>query len=332
MATTQPVKGWPGKRKYDPYDERFEPASVGEWVESSTALQLKLFEEAGRNGADLVVGTEGMRGLTNYAVYLRDRSIFRKHLETIPGPTSRRIGAISKRYRMYIVACYYEKVGPRCYNTAVLFGRNGRIMGKYRKHQLTTNERWFCTPGNSFPVFKTEMGNIGIAICYDMQFPEIIRCLTLSGADIICFPTGGYGRTEDIGDSCMKTRCVDYGVYLILSHFKRSQIVTPWGDVLADAGHRANVVAYADVDTSAGQLIEPNNYWTIVTGTSDYRERLVKERRPELYKLITQKNPAVLKRYKRKGLAEKPEEVKEIFEKIEKDKQGIARGLAKKYV
>ena len=332
LAATQPVMGWPRKRKYNPYEECFDPDSVGENISGNVALQLKLFEEAGRNGADLVVGTEAMCGLGHYGTYLRDQSVFRKHLETIPGPTSRRIAKIAREYRMFIVACYYEKVGRRCYNTAALFGRAGRIVGKYRKVQLTTNERWFCKPGNSFPVFKTELGNIGIVICHDISFPEICRCIGLAGADIICFPTGGYGRTEDIGEACMKTRCVENGVHLIVSHFKRSQIVSPWGEILSDAGHRDNVVVYADIDPKRGQHVEPNNYWTVVTGTSDHRERYMKQRRPEAYKLLTTKSPPVLKRYRSKDLPESSDEVWEIFEKIEKDKRSIAKGRTKRYV
>jgi len=331
LAATQPVFS-PGKRKYNPYDDQYDPDSAGENIERHVVCQLKLFEQAGRNGADLVVGTESMTGIGLYAGYLNDQRPFKKHIETIPGPTSRRIGAIAKKYRMYIVACYYEKAGPRYYNTAILVGRNGRIVGKYRKVQLTTSERWFCSPGNSFPVFKTEMGNVGIVICHDISFPEVFRSIALAGADIICFPTGGYGKTEDIGESCMKTRCVDNGVHLIISHKKRSSIVNPWGDVLADAGHRNNVVVYADIDPNYGQHVEPNNYWSIVTGTHDHRERYMKQRRPEVYKMLMMKKPPLLKRYKRQDFPESREEVKEIFAKLEKDRRAIEKGHAKRYV
>ncbi len=331
LAATQPVAP-PCKPECNPYDDRYDPERAGEHIESCISCQLKLFEEAGRNKADLVVGTESMTGIGLYSGYLRDQSPFFKHIETIPGPTSRRIAKIAKKYHMYIVACYTEKAGRKFHNTAVLFGRNGRIVGKYRKVQLTTSERWLLSPGNSYPVFKTELGNIGILICHDISFPEIARCLTLQGADILCFPTNGYGKTEDIGESCMKTRCVDYGVHLIVSHFKRSSIINPWGDVLADAGHRNNVVVYADIDPKAGQHVEPNNYWSIITGTHDHRERYVKQRRPEMYKLITAKNPPILKRYKRKDFPEGPEERWAIFEKVEADRRAIVKGMAKRYV
>ena len=108
--------------------------------------------------------------------------------------------------------------------------------------------------------------------------------------------------------------------------------MSPWGEILADAGHRPNAVVFADVETRAGQLIEPNNFWSLITGTKDYRERLAKERRPEVYKLLTDPHPPVLKRYKRKGLPETPKEVWEIFLKNEADKRNINRGQAKRYV
>lgn len=331
FATTQCSFGWPIKPQYNPYDEHFRAESVSENVENSVALQLKLFEEAGRQGADLVLGAEDMQRLGHYGMYLRDPGIFRSRVETIPGPTSRRIARVARKYRMYIVACYPEKAGRLYYNTAVLFGRTGRILGKYRKVQLPAGENWVYRPGRSFPVFRTELGNIGIAICYDIMFPEIVRCLALNGADLICHPTMGYGWTEEIGEATVKSRCVDNGVHIIVSCGKRSQVVDPWGRALCDAGTRKNVVVSADVDLAAGQVQPPNHYGSVLSGIRDLRERWTKERQSAGFGVLSARRPPLMKRYSPKFPPSRPEEIRKVFEAYEQEQIRIARGLAAKY-
>ena len=332
LASTQCSFIWGPKRKYNPYDERFEPESVPEKIERNIALQMRLFEEAGRKGADLVVGAEDMQRLGRYGKYLRDPSIFRKLLETIPGPTSRRVAKVAKKHRMYIVACYYEKVGRRCYNTAVLFSRHGRILGKYRKVQLAAGETWFASPGSRFPVFKTELGNIGIATCYDMWFPEVVRCLALEGADIICHPTMGYGWNDDIGECAIKSRCVDNGVHIIVSCSKRSQVVSPWAEILCDAGYQQNVVVFADVDSSRGQVQADDNYETLLAGgIGDVRERIAKERHPAAFAVLSAKRPPLMKRYSRKPMPSTPAQIRKAYEIYEEEQTRLTKGLAPRY-
>jgi predicted amidohydrolase len=90
---------------------------------------------------------------------------------------------------MYIIAPLYEKDNGSLYNTAVLFDREGNIIGKHRKTILPPMEAWSVIPGNVFEVFKTDFATIAIATCWELHFPEIPSIYALKGADIIFNPT-----------------------------------------------------------------------------------------------------------------------------------------------
>ena len=329
LAATQVTYGWSDQgHKVNPYSKEFDPAAVPAHVRANTDLQLSLFEEAGKQGADLVVGAEDLQRLGHFGMFLDDTSVFRRLVETIPGPTSKRIAALAKKYRMYVVACYPEKSGGKFYNTGVLFDRAGRIRGRYRKVQLPSNETWVYSPGRAFPVFRTELGNVGISICYDMMFPEPTRCLALNGADLVAHPTMGYGWTEKIGESTIISRAVDSGVTIIVSHGKRSQVVNPWGEILCDAGRRKDVVVFADWDPRAEMEQPPNHYATVQTGIADVRERWTKERLAAAFRVIADPKPPLLKRYSKQMPPRTKTEKYAVYEKVKEEHRRTAKGLA----
>src|SRR5687767_9831811 len=91
--------------------------------------------------------------------------------EVVPGPTTEFLGKIARKYNLYIVAGILEKNGDTIFNTAVLIDRDGNLAGKYRKVSLPREEiDGGITPGNSFPVFDTDFGKIGLMICWDVTF------------------------------------------------------------------------------------------------------------------------------------------------------------------
>ena len=93
------------------------------------------------------------------------------------------------RLGVTLVAGIAERDGQSLYNAAVVIGPEGYI-GTFRKVHLWNAENLFFEPGNlGFPVFKTPHGRIGVAICYDIWFPETFRLQALQGADIVCVPT-----------------------------------------------------------------------------------------------------------------------------------------------
>lgn len=126
--------------------------------------------------------------------------------ELLHGPAGRLLAAKAKQWNMYTCASFYEKRGDLVYNTAPLFDRNGELVGKYEKcYPYDPELVEGVTPGNSFPVFETDFGKVGIMICYDSWFPEAARMLSLNGAELVLFPSSGYyvdlmpARTSDNG-------------------------------------------------------------------------------------------------------------------------------------
>ena len=112
--------------------------------------------------------------------------------ESIPGPSTKFLGELAIKYNMYIVAGILEREYEVVYNTAILIGRNGELIGKYRKVSLPREEiEGGITPGDSLPVFDADFGCIGIMICWDVTFPEVARTLAMQGADVIFLPIWG---------------------------------------------------------------------------------------------------------------------------------------------
>ena len=151
--------------------------------------------------------------------------------EPVPGPTTTFLGALSKKYHMYIVAGILEREGEVVYNTAVLLDRNGNLAGKYRKVSLPREEiDGGITPGDSLPVFDTDFGRIGMMICWDVSFPETARTLASKGAEIIFMPIWGGNLT------LAKARAIENQVYLVSSTYDMiSAVFDQEGEVMKQA-------------------------------------------------------------------------------------------------
>lgn len=188
--------------------------------------------------------------------------------ESIPGPSTTRLGALAKELRSYIVAGIYERSGKIVYNTSVLIGREGKLIGKYRKTHLP-REEWEAgiTPGDEYPIFDTEFGKVGMMICWDLQFPEPARAMAAKGAEIILLPIWGGS------DVLAQARAIENHIFLISSSYDmRTFIVDPAGKVLAEAT-KDKPVATAELFLDR-KIIQP---WL-----GDMKTRTWKERRVDL--------------------------------------------------
>lgn len=188
--------------------------------------------------------------------------------EPIPGPTCVRLGTLAEKLNSYVVAGIYERVGGLVYNTAVLIDRKGRLAGTYRKTHLPYEEvEGGITPGDSYPVFTTDFGKVGILICWDVQFPEPARAMASKGAELFLVPI--WGGSEVLA----RARAIENCVFLVTSSYDiKTFIVDPAGSVLAEA-NAASPIAVAEVDLD-GRILQP---WL-----GDMKTRTWKERRRDI--------------------------------------------------
>ncbi len=154
----------------------------------------------------------------------------------------------------------------KIYNTFFLI-ENGEVVAKYRKIHLFHDEKEYLEEGCEPKVAKTEYGKIGLAICYDIRFPELFRILTKKGAEafivVANFPKGRIDhwriltRARAVENLAYVFACNRVGSDLKEEYNGYSRIVDPWGNVLLDAGEKEGVFK-ADVDTSLVKKIRAN--------------------------------------------------------------------------
>ena len=109
--------------------------------------------------------------------------------EPLWGPTVDAWTAIAADHSGLVVGGFCERDGEAFYNTAVVVDRSG-VIGHYRKLHLFADEKACFTPGDrGLPIVETPVGRLGLCICYDLRFVEVVRVLALSGAELVCVPS-----------------------------------------------------------------------------------------------------------------------------------------------
>jgi len=127
--------------------------------------------------------------------------------ETIPGPTTERLGTLAAELGVVIVASIFEKRAAGLYhNTAVAIETDGSIAGCYRKMHIPDDpgyyEKFYFTPGDlGFNPVQTSVGMLGILVCWDQWYPEAARLMALGGAQILLYPTAiGWSRGDAVDE------------------------------------------------------------------------------------------------------------------------------------
>ena len=153
---------------------------------ANLANSIASIQRAAEAGAQLVVLPE----LVNIGYVFESLKEFFSLAKEIPaGPTCQSWLQVAQRLGVTLVAGIAEREGDSLYNAAVVIGPVGNI-GIFCKVHLWNTENLFFEPANlGFPVFKTPLGRIGVAICCDIWYPETFRLAALKGADIVCVPT-----------------------------------------------------------------------------------------------------------------------------------------------
>ena len=104
------------------------------------------------------------------------------------------LAALAKTLKVVIPISFFEKDGPRHYNSVAIADADGEILGVYRKSHIPDGpgyqEKYYFRPGDTgFKAWKTQAGTIGVGICWDQWYPEAARAMVLEGAEILFYPT-----------------------------------------------------------------------------------------------------------------------------------------------
>ena len=210
--------------------------------------------------------------------------------EESDGPVAEMFSEYAKKLGSYIVSgSYIQRIGGKHYNTSQLFGPDGELLTSYDKTHLFDipdfRESDYVTPGNRTVVFETEYCKIGMIICYDVRFPELLRTLTLKGAELIfcpaAFPVANVSPGADHWRILTQAAALHNMVYLTavnqigiqhgFTYFGRSAIVDPWGIEIAKAPNRECTFG-AEIDLEYIREMR-------------IQRRVLDHRRPDLYEL-----------------------------------------------
>jgi len=213
-----------------------------------------------------------------------------KHLdlaETIPGAITEEFSALAVELGVVIVPNLFEKDGDQTFDTSPVINSDGSILGTTRMIHIPDyvcfHEKSYYTPGNrGLAVFDTAVGQIGVAICYDRHFPEVMRSLALGGVELVLVPQAGAidEWPEGLFEAEMRVAAFQNGTFVALCNrvgkepsiefAGESFVCDPGGNVVARAAKGEDEILLCDIDLDAVE-------------SSHARKLFLPDRRPELY-------------------------------------------------
>lgn len=238
---------------------------------ANLALTIRGIRAAAAQGARLIVLQELHTGV--YFCQSEDVQRF-DQAESIPGPTTIQLGELAAALQVVIVASLFERRAAGLYhNTAVVLDADGRIAGRYRKMHIPDDpgfhEKFYFTPGDlGFLPIDTQVGRLGVLVCWDQWYPEAARLMALAGAELLIYPTAiGWdpgdaederARQRDAWITVQRAHAVANGLPVLACN--RTGLEAPpaghgagiqfWGSSFI-AGPQGEVLAMAETDTDA---------------------------------------------------------------------------------
>jgi beta-ureidopropionase len=246
------------------------------------------FHQAASSGAKLIAFAE--LAFSRFLPQIPSTKESLTTAEPIPGPTTEQFSELAKKYGVVAVLNLFEREGDRTYDSSPVIDADGKLLGVTRMIHIMEgpgfHEKGYYTPGENMNfVYKTKIGRVGIAICYDRHFPEYMRCLGLKGAEIVVIPqAGALGEwNEGIFEAELQVAAFQNGYYAALVnrvgkeeviHFAgQSFVVDPQGRIIAQAPKEKDYILYADCDLQ--QIPQ-----------SPAKKHFLQDRRPDLYRVF----------------------------------------------
>ena len=256
--------------------------SMGPDPEANFASAVRHIRKAARLGANIVCLSELFTA--QYFCQREDPQLF-ELAESIPGPSTAKLGEVAREERVAIIASLFERRAPGLYhNTAVTLNVDGSIASVYRKMHIPDDplyyEKYYFTPGDlGFRAYDTAFGRVGTLVCWDQWYPEGARVTALQGAEVLFYPTAiGWHPAEkdefgaaqyEAWQTIQRAHAIANGVYVAgvnrvgheqgdilgnraagpgLEFWGGSFLADPFGRIVAKASHDSEEVLLGEID------------------------------------------------------------------------------------
>jgi predicted amidohydrolase len=194
---------------------------VLKWIRADKEANYRriepLIREAARHGAQLVITTECFLDGYSAEDWTISRADFQALGEPIPGGAYfQRLAGLARELRIYLVAGILEADGKDRFNTAAFIGPDGTLLGKYHKQRMD-EEIVRNTPGKVSTVHNTPFGKMGILICADRRYPDVVRRFRENGAEFLICPSGGMFGSKN-NDAIVQARSKENNLPIVFVH------------------------------------------------------------------------------------------------------------------
>lgn len=266
--------------------------------DANLAGAAALVREAAGCGANVVLLQELFE--TPYFCADQRRELFEHARPFADNKTIAAMAALAAELGVVLPVSFFERDGSRYFNSLAMIDADGRVLGLYRKSHIPEGpgyeEKFYFSPGDTgFKVWKTRIGRVGAAVCWDQWFPECARALALAGAEMLLYPTAIGNEPQDPSlDSrehwqrTMQGHAAANMLPLVASNrigterheaatmtfYGSSFIAGPTGALVAEAPRDARGVITASFDLDA--MAAQRRSWG-----------LFRDRRPDLYGSLT---------------------------------------------
>ncbi len=266
-------------------------------LQRNVAEAERWVREAAAKGAQLVLLPELFEYL--YWPQVESETLFSLAHEVDGHPFLGRFQALAAELGVVLPVSFFERAGQAHFNSLMMFDADGSRLGLYRKSHIPDGpgyeEKYYFNPGDTgFRAWRTAVGKVGVAICWDQWYPEGARAMALQGAELLLYPTaigseppasGGFD-TKAMWQRAMQGHAVSNAMYVAAANrvgqegdaifYGSSFVADPTGEKVAEADRSTEGLVVSDLDLSAAERFR--------AGFGFFRDR-----RPELYgPLLTQ--------------------------------------------
>jgi N-carbamoylputrescine amidase len=166
--------------------------AYGHDMAANIAKTAEFVRQAAKQGAEIVLPSELFQSI--YFPTRQDPKWFATAVPATEHPSVLALQKLAQELDIVIPISFFEKDGPRYYNSVAIADAGGEILGIYRKSHIPDGpgyqEKYYFRPGDTgFKAWKTKRGVIGVGICWDQWYPEAARAMVLQGAELLLYPT-----------------------------------------------------------------------------------------------------------------------------------------------